>query len=252
MILVACAAAQGQAPVDVSPLMKMSIDEVAAQVPAAAGFQFIGCPKCDGGSQEAGVLDWNYGMGDTLRCRYCGTEFPNAQFPNNREKRITAPDGSVQVYRYYEAPNGRQYFYEGHAWFMRTMWLRKSAERLAMNYRATGDLNSADRAAAILARFAQVVPGYAVKFDFPFKAKIFFPADQKWPYEGIDVYRGSKFDWWAFQDIPEDLTGAYDILKKQNYDFKRLGKRFGPDPDALIEKDLLRLLVDFTAANPEQ
>ncbi|MCE5227998.1 heparinase II/III-family protein [bacterium] len=252
IVLALAAMARAQGSVDVSPLMKMSIDEVVAQVPSAAGFMFIGCPKCDGGSQEAGVLGWHYGIGDTLRCRYCGATFPSAQYPNNKEKRITAPDGSVQIYRYYEAPNGRQYFFEAHAWFERTMWLRKSADALAQKYAATGDLASADRAAAILARFAQVVPNYAVKYDMPYRPKKFFPADQKWPYAGIDVYRGSKFDWWAFQDIPEDLTSAYDTLKKKNYDFKRLGGKFGPDPDALIQKDLFRLIVDFTAANPEQ
>lgn len=246
----AFAASNRDLPADVSPLLKMSIEEVAAQVPTGSGFHFIGCPHCDGGSQENGVLAWQPGMGDTVRCNFCGMTFPNAQYPNNKEYTFTRPDGSTLVYRYFEGPTGRQYFYEAHAWFERTMWLRAAAEALAQKYRDTGDLNSADRAAAILARFAQVVPGYAVRFDFPFRKKIFYPADQKWPYEGIATYRGSKFNRWAFLDIPEDLAHAYEILHGR-YDFKRLGNQFGADPDTLIVKDLLRLLVEFTTANPE-
>ncbi|MEN6625416.1 MAG: heparinase II/III family protein [Candidatus Sumerlaeia bacterium] len=233
-------------------LEKMSIDEVAGMVPAAAGFRYIGCPHCDGGSQENGVLGWQPGLGDTLRCRFCKMTFPNEQYPNKKEIRITAPDGSAQVYRYYEGPTGRQYFYEAHAWFERIQWLRSGALRLAENYRKTGDLNSADRAAAILARFAQVVPGYAMRFEVPFKTKRFFPADQLAPYNGAPPMRVAKFDSWAYMDIPEDLTRAWEILEDGKYDYSRLGGRFGSDPDALIRKDLLRLLVDVTAANPEQ
>ncbi len=231
---------------------KMSLDEVAALVPTAAGFRYIGCPHCDGGSQENGVLQWQAGMGDTVRCRFCGMTFPNDQYPNNKEIKITAPDGSVQIYRYYESPKGRQYFFEAHAWFERIAWLRTTALRLAERYRQTGDLGSADRAATILARFAQVVPGYAMHFEVPFKTKQFFPADQLAPYKGAPPMRVAKFDSWAYMDIPEDLTRAWKILEDGKYDYLRLGGRFGSDPDALIQKDLLRLLVDVTAANPEQ
>ncbi len=246
------AATRGRVQPDLDALRKMSLDELAAQVPTGSGFYFIGCPNCDGGSQESGVLAWQPGMGDTVRCNYCGMIFPNEKFTDNKSYMFKRPDGSTLVYRYHESPAGRQYFFEAHAWFERTMWLRASAEALARRYAQTGDLNSADRAATILARFAQVVPGYAVKFDFPFRAKRFWPADQKWPYaDDIDSYRGSKFDWWGYQDIPEDLGRAWKALSDGHYDWSRLQGRFGPDPNALIQTDLLRLLVDFTAANRE-
>lgn len=229
-------------------LEKLSLEEVAALVPTASGMRYIGCPSCDGGSQENGVLRWQPGMGDSVRCRFCKMTFPNPQYPNNKEIRITAPDGTIQIYRYHESATKRQYFYEAHAWFEQMMWMRSSAVRLAEHYRKTGDLNSADRAAVILARFAQVVPGYAIRFDFPFRPKQFFPANQRFPYDGIAPYRAAKFDSWAFMDIPDDLSGAWKILKDAKYDYSRLGNRFGPDPSALIEKDLLRLLVENTAA----
>ncbi|MEN6624827.1 MAG: heparinase II/III family protein [Candidatus Sumerlaeia bacterium] len=248
----AAAPAPVRTPIDVSPLMKMSLDEVAAQVPLGSGFFFIGCPKCDGGSQEANVLRWQLGMGDTVRCRFCGTTYPNAQFPDDKEKRIASPDKkTVLVYKYYQGPTGRQYFYQAHAWFERTMWLRAGALTLATDFRNTRDPNSADRAATILARFAQVVPGYPVKFDFPFKQKLFYPADKLWPYGDFDSYRGSKFDWWGYHDIPSDLAQAFQMLDEGQYDFKRLGGRFGDDPRRLIVDGLFRTLVKFTAANPE-
>lgn len=234
---------------EVAPLMALSIDEVTSQVPRMAGFHWVGCPNCDGGIQE-NALDWHFGMGDTVRCRYCGMTYPNEKFPMNKEVRIVAPNGDVQIYRYHENAQGRQYFLESNAWFERMLWIRASAVRLATLFHYTGDQAYADRAAAIMARFAQVVPNYAVRYDFPFQRKRFYPADQRWPYEGIPAYRGCKFTRWAVSDIPEDLARAWDLLEGR-YDYGRLGKRFGPDPDGLIQKDLLRYMVEFTTANPE-
>ncbi len=229
--------------------MALSIDEVTSQVPRMAGFHWVGCPNCDGGVQE-NALEWHFGMGDTVRCRYCGMTYPNEKFPMNKQVRIVAPNGDVQIYRYYENAKGRQYYLESLAWFERMLWMRAEAVKLATLYHYTGKPEYGDRAAAILARFAQVVPNYAVRYDFPFQRKRFFPANQRWPYEGIPAYRGSKFTRWAVSDIPEDLARAWDLLEGR-YDYKRLGKRFGSDPSGLIQKDLLRYMVDFTTANPE-
>lgn len=42
----------------VEPLMKMSVEDVIAQVPPGSGIYFVGCPNCNGGAQEGGVLGW--------------------------------------------------------------------------------------------------------------------------------------------------------------------------------------------------
>lgn len=235
----------------VEPLMKMSVEEVMAQVPPGSGIYFVGCPNCNGGAQEGGVLGWKSGMGNTVQCNYCQMVFPNEKFPNNQEKVIIAPSGAKQVYRYYQNPEGREYHFETHAWYERWTWINPMAERLATIWYATKDNAYGDRAAAIAGRFAQLFPDYAIRYDYPNQPKKFFPANQKWPYEGLSPYRGAKWRWWGYDDIPTDLTSTYDLLQS-GYDWKRMDKYIGPQTDQRIAKDLLRLGYEFTTANPEQ
>jgi len=234
----------------VEPLMKLSVEEVIAQVPSESGMYFAGCPNCNGGAEEQHVLGWKFGMGDQVRCNFCQMLFPNEKFPNNREKVIIAPSGARQVYRYYENPEGRQYFYEAHAWYERWDWIQQMAVQLAKVWYATKDNAYGDRAAAIIGRFAKVFPDYAVRYDYPDQPKRFFPANQKWPYEGISAYRGGKWDWWGVMDISAPMANVYDILKS-GYDWKRMDKLIGPETDKRIARDLLKLGVEFTTANPE-
>ncbi len=234
----------------VEPLMRMTIKDVVAQVPTESGIFFIGCPNCHGGVEEARVLGWKPGMGLKVRCNYCGMVFPNKQFPNNREKVIIAPSGTRQVYRYYEDSTGHQYYFEAHASYERWYWIRSLAEKLAQLWYVTRDNAYGDRAAAIAGRFAQVFPDYAVRFDYPNVPVQFFPADQKWPYEGLTPYRGAKWNWWAYVDIPSDLANVYDILMS-GYDWKRMNVIIGRDTNEWIARDLLRLSYEFTTANPD-
>lgn len=159
----------------VDMLLQLSIPEVIAEVPSATGLFYIGCPNCNGGAQEVGVLSWRPGTGDTLRCRFCQMTFPNDKFPYNKEKIIIAPSGARQVYRYYENPEGRQYYFEASVWFGRSRWIQSKAEQLARLWLITKDNAYGDRAAAILGRFAQVFPDYTVKYEFPNDKKKFFP-----------------------------------------------------------------------------
>jgi len=234
----------------VAPLMQMSLKEVVAAVPDASGIHFIGCPNCHGGAQEANVLGWKPGMGSEVRCNYCGMVFPNEKFPNNREKIIIAPGGARQVYRYYEDSTGHQYYFEAHAWYEQWLWIRPLAEKLAQIWYITGDNAYGDRAAAIAGRFAQVFPGYAVRFDYPGAPVRFFPADQKWPYKGLSPYRGAKWSWWGYMDIPVEIAAAYDILMK-GYDWSRMDSVTGVETDKRIARDLLHPGYEFATANPE-
>ncbi len=234
----------------VKPLMGMTIKEVIAQVPTESGINFIGCPNCHSGAEEMNVLGWKPGMGSKVNCNYCKMVFPNKKFPNNREKVIIAPGGAKQVYRYYEDSTGYPYYFEAHAWYEQWLWIRPLAEKLAQLWYATKDNVYGDRAAAIAGRFAQVFPDYAVRYDYPHRPVQFFPANQKWPYEGLTPYRGAKWNWWAYADIPTHLASVYDILMS-GYDWKRMDTFIGSGTDKRIVRDLLRLGYDFTTANPE-
>jgi len=234
----------------VEPLMQMSLKEVIAEVPEEAGIFFIGCPNCHSGAEEVNVLGWKPGMGSKVRCNYCGMVFPNKQFPNNRERVIIAPGGARQVYRYYEDSSGYPYYFEAHAWYEKWLWIRPLAEKLAQLWYVTKDNAYGDRAAAIAGRFAQVFPGYAIRYDYPSKPVQFFPADQKWPYEGLTPYRGAKWSWWAYMGIPAKLANTYDILMS-GYDWRRMDRWIGPETNNKIVRDLLRLGYEFTISNPE-
>ncbi len=234
----------------VAQVMRLSVDELTGQVPIGSGIFFVGCPHCHGGAQEMGVLSWKPGMGDQVRCNFCDMLFPNERFPNNREKEIIAPSGLRQVYQYHEDADGRQYFFEAHAWYDRWTWLQDMADRLARLWFVTRDNAYGDRAAAIIGRFAQLYPDYPIRYDYPNAPVKFFPADQKWPYQGLTPYRGAKWSWWGYMDIPVILATAYDVLQT-GYDWKRMDKVIGPATDQLIEKDLLRTGYEFTTANPE-
>jgi hypothetical protein len=232
------------------PLLHMSIDEVIAEVPTASGIYFVGCPHCNGGAQESEVLSWQPGMGDKVKCNYCSMVFPNEKYPNNREKVIISPSGERQVYRYYENPEGRQFEFEPHAWYERWTWIQSKAVQLAKVWYVTHDNAYGDRAAAIAGRFAQVFPDYAIRFDYPNEVVKFFPADQKWPYDGLTPYRGAKWSWWGYMDIPVSMMKVYDILMG-GYDWTRMDKFIGKETSSLIREDLLRLGYEFTAINPE-
>ncbi len=235
----------------VAPLLRLSIADLRELVPENAGIEWIDCPHCDGGARKYRIFEWQMGMGDTVRCRYCGMVFPNPQYPNNRERVIIAPSGARQVYRYYEDAKGEHHYFEAHAWVKRWDLLRDAPHRLASIYYHTGDLNYADRAAVILGRFAQVFPDYAVRFDDSSSNVVFFPADQKWPYAGLEPYRGGKWRWWGYETIPVEMALAYDLLQARSYDWGRVDEWLGKDVPGKIERDFIRLGYDFVAANPE-
>jgi len=176
--------------------------------------------------------------------------FPNEKFPYTGEKVIIAPSGAKQVYRYHETKDGVQYYFEAHAWYERWKWIQTMATQLSQLWTLTKDVNYGDRAAVILGRFAQVFPDYAIRYDYPSAPVKFFPADQKWPYEGLTAYRGAKWYWWGYGDIPAEMAKAYASLQN-GYDWKRMDNVIGAQTNKRIENDLLLKGYEFTSANPE-
>ncbi|HOX39949.1 MAG TPA: heparinase II/III family protein [Candidatus Brocadiia bacterium] len=235
---------------NVAIAMGLTPKQLGDMVPGASGIFFCGCPNCDGGSQENNIFDWEPGIGDGVKCRFCGMQFPNEKFPYNREKVIIAPGGARQVYRWHEDKDGRQYFIEANAWYKRWSWIQTMALQLANLYALTGDSQYGDRAAAIVGRFAQVYPDYAIRFDYPFQPVKFWPANQKWPYEGCSPYRGAKFYWWAYGDVPGTLARAYDLVAPGD-SFERMKDLLGENARERIERDLFRMGYEFAAANPD-
>ncbi|WP_276347624.1 heparinase II/III family protein [Daejeonella sp. JGW-45] len=234
----------------VAALLGMSLEQIKELVPAASGLNFIGCPNCRGGAQDMGVLNWEPALGSDLKCKYCSMLFPNEKFPYTGEQVIIAPSGAKQVYRYYENKEGVKYYFEAHVWFEQWKWIQGMASKLSQLWELTKNTEYGDRAAVIIGRFAQVFPDYAVRYDYPSAPVRFFPADQKWPYEGLPAYRGAKWNWWGYGDIPAEMAKVYANLR-DGYQWERMDKLTGVQTDRRIETDLLLKGYEFTSANPE-
>ena len=193
------------------PVLSLSESEILRLIPDRAGIYFVGCPNCDGGAQE-GQIDWTIEDPDRVFCRYCGLEYPNEKFPDTRILSVVNPVGETQEYPYWEDESGYRHFFQAKGWYRARAYFAGAAHDLAALYSATGDRSFARRAALILNRFAEVYPGYCVHHDLPFRQKIIFPGEQGFPYP-VQDYRASKWDWWAYMDIPENLIYAYDLIR---------------------------------------
>ena len=235
------------------PVLRLSDAELLRLIPDRSGFRFVGCPNCQGGTQE-GQLDWTLDRPDEVYCRYCQMRFPNEKFPENQVVRVKNPRGEMQEYPCWESPEppprlgrfapaprsepreGYRYFFRAKAWFLAREYFSQAASDLALLYQRTGDRSHARKSALILDRFAQVYPGYCVHYDLPFTQKYIFPGDQGHPFPVSD-YRAAKWSWWAYMDIPEDLIRAYDLIRPSGAVDDAMKRR--------IEDDFFRSSVTF-------
>jgi len=210
-------------------------------VPQRSGLYFVGCPNCNNGRQEE-KLAWTPEHPDEAYCRFCRHRFPSAKFPMGKSFEITNPRGEKQVYRYWEDASGYRYFFEARRDDLVKDYLAGRTRELAELYSQTQEKAYADRAAFLLSRFAEVFPGWAFHYDYPFRQKEIYdkstPASQFRP-----DFRTARWNWWAYKDIPNDLVQAYSLVRASG----------ALDAAALtrVERDLLRNAGDQVLSNPE-
>ena len=225
---------------ELQPVLELSEAELVRLVPERAGLYFVGCPHCDGGTQE-NQLSWSIERPDEVFCRFCGTRYPNKTYPDDRKLRVENPKGEIQEYPYWEDEKGYRYFFRAKGWFLAREYFAGAAYDLARLYAVTGKEEYARRAGLILRRFAQVYPGYCVHYDYPFRQKIIFSKDQGFPYPVPD-FRAAKWSWWAYMDIPENLLRAYDLVRNS--------KALDEEARRRIEEDLFRASASFVRSYP--
>jgi hypothetical protein len=189
----------------------LSNDEILRLIPDRSGIYFVGCPNCDGGAQE-GQISWTIEDPGNVFCKYCNLKYPNDKFPDDKILKVKNSAGGIHEYPNWEDETGYRHFFQAKGWFLARAYFSDAAQDLAELYFATKDISYAEKSALILNRFAEVYPGYCVHHDLPFREKIIFSGDQTFPYPVTD-YRASKWDWWAYMDIPTDLIYAYDIIR---------------------------------------
>ena len=231
--------------------MSISEEELIALVPVQSGIWFTDCPNRDAATQDSGNWSWTPRDPGRMTCRDCGEVYPgNSKYRETGQIEVDSPGGN-HVYPYWKASR-RQVpdIFPGPCRLAGCEYMDTACRDLAHLYDATQDENHARRAALILIRFAQVYPGYAMHFDYPFQAKVF------WPYNATEFHhptvrrapdRLAKYDWWRYMDVGEDLVQAYDVLRH----WPRLKEMADGRAVTLIEDDLLGAMVNFALGYPD-
>lgn len=137
------------------------------------------CPACVGKQStmgESGLYEWSVAEPDKLRCKYCGTVYPNSKYPETGS--ITCPEMG-QTFTFYLTEEERahpedtsgKYAFRWANWPVHTSWsgiLRYNRANwcisriliLAKLYAITGDVRYAERAALIMDIVAQRYPNW--------------------------------------------------------------------------------------------
>ena len=135
------------------------------------------CPVCVGKQSsmgECGIYKWSPGDPDRVVCKYCGTVYPNAGFP---ETGVLACSRMDQRFTYYETEGERahpedrsgKHAFRWASWpvhtswsgvirSMKSSWCASKALPLAKLYAITGEVAYAERCAWILDRLARAYP----------------------------------------------------------------------------------------------
>ncbi|MDA0709190.1 MAG: heparinase II/III family protein, partial [bacterium] len=213
----------------VAPLMALTEDEMVSRIPEHTGFRFMGCPNCDGGTQE-GQLRWSIADPKRVRCHFCEMIFPNETYPENRVMTVTNPVGKSVDYPFWEDATGYRYLFSAKAWREARVYFSSRAQDLGELYQLTGEGQYARRAALILDTFARYYPGFLVSEDLPHRPKGFALSP---PYPSM----GGKWGRWRHDEMPTDLVYAYDSIYDSGA-LEALTQASGEDVKARVEQDL--------------
>lgn len=190
--------------------MNIPEEQLIALVPTQNGFYFTGCPNCDGGQQEHG-LAWDPTKPHQVHCIHCGHVYPSEKYPASGVQEVTSPAGNRLQYPYWADPDGYRYYFASFGDYEARRQLSRAAYTMAYVYHLTGDADYARRSALILNRFAEVYGDYIYKFDYPFQQKELYNGEVA-PADFRPGFRTSRWDWWAYMDIPLELVHAYDMI----------------------------------------
>ncbi|MGD9496592.1 MAG: heparinase II/III family protein [Armatimonadota bacterium] len=224
-----------------APVMAMSEDQVRALITDKAGFNEIRCANCTAGHQ-GNQLVWSADHPDQLTCRYCGHVYPSEQYPMDKVYEHVAPTGETQQYPYYEGPDGFQHFFQAKIDYHARYWAASMAFNCARAYYWGGGEDYARRAVLILHRMAEVYPHLPIHglSDYSFRRPVFYDNDPPHPY--LSQKLGST---WFYNEISHPLVMAYD-LSYNSPAWDELSERIGEDARALVERDLIRAMADFS------
>ena len=250
---------------DAVALRKLEPKALADLVPKQAGLRYCRCPEC-GAAETADPLAWSIRRPDQVVCRQCAKSFPNETVPaKDKDKKI--PEETIEVvpgvihkYPYHvpepeaqQRPDERLYI-QARRDFEAREFLAKAAFYAAVRHHsakaADSDPVDARIAAALILRFAQVYPQYALHLDQPGQPKYFEPADQPPPYRR--GYMTGKWDWTGSLDVPVNLVLAYALIRDTPA-LAEAGKLLDdPRPNRTIEERFFRATATFSQNQPDE
>ncbi|MGD9495815.1 MAG: heparinase II/III family protein [Armatimonadota bacterium] len=211
----------------------MSEEELVALIPDAPLAAYCECPNCYGGVEGNAIFSWSIDAPEQMTCRFCGTVFPNDQFPEDHELSGQNALGETVTFRYHlREETGVAHFLSANLNRWRRQWAEEQCLALARAYADGGDEAYARRAALILDRAATVYPHYPVMQNGPRRFAFRESQQPPWPW---DSGRWGYFH----NEIPRSLVLAFDLVE-ESAAMAALSQERGYDVRAHIENDFFR------------
>ena len=224
----------------VERVMAMSEEEMLAFIPEKPFMYFCHCPNCHGGVEGFYMYDWTIERPDEIKCKFCGTVYPNEKYPMDRTLTGKNALGETVSYKHYhEEKTGMNYMFADHVFLYKRTWIIGQCRALGLAYQATKKPEYARRAALIIDRCAQVYPHYPVMSQW---IRTFqFAPSQEPPYPGA----GGKWGRWVHEEIAGGPIDGYDLVYDSD-EFEKLSAQRGYDVREKFEKDFLKARFEYT------
>ncbi len=188
------------------------------------------CPNCKT-SWLGYIWEWDPQSPETIVCRICKKPSSIKIFPENSNILLTDPQGKEHKHPVFKNSDGKIFQLRARINYQKLQHIQKWIEDLGAVYAITEDPRYAHKAAVLIYRLAEVLPGYAL---------------HDWERHGtVPWSRAGKISGWNYQDaILITVCGkTYDII----YNSDILGNK----EKAFIEKNLFHNSAEYlTAVSP--
>ena len=207
-------------------LLSLSDAQVVAIIPEQTPLIHHHCPVCDQKEKKVDVLpqankpfpgSFDPLHPDEVKCKTCGTVFPNQEFPANQTEVFQNMLGENIKVSYWEDTHGprlyrdlktgkaHRFYFRGTVDTARKLWLLPRMDALAQLYRSTRDERYARRLSLILDEFSKRYPHYLLTTDYAASYKT--AKGGKPPFGFVDTRWGVRAD----GDLPADLLQMFDL-----------------------------------------
>lgn len=147
---------------------------IETMIPATTPIRCWQCPACrDKGLPRHPGGSWSWSLDDPehIKCRLCGTVFPNGEYPETIV--LQAKWGRGQAFSFYGGETFKQWGYpfyrpsfSGRVRVYKVNWCESMANTFAMAYAHTGKPEYAEITRKVLLRFAKVYPNWLLVSNY--------------------------------------------------------------------------------------